>query len=74
MWSQIAYIVFIISLVLVMFPLLIRVLVELRDFKDQYHLGEFNNKKLRQIQRILERIALVGLIYVVVYGIVWLIM
>lgn len=66
----IGYIIFIISLVVVMLPIVIRLLVELRDFKNEYRMGRFNNPKYRDFQNKLEVIAFFCFIYLVIYGIV----
>lgn len=64
----IGYILFIISLFVVMLPIIIRLLVELKDFKNEYRMGRFNNPKYRDFQNKLEVIAFFCFIYLVIYG------
>lgn len=66
----VAHILFIICLIIVMLPIIIRLLVELRDFKNEYRMGRFNNPTYRNIQNKLEVIAFFCFIYLVIYGIV----
>jgi len=66
----VGYIIFIISLIIVMLPIIIRLLVELRDFKNENRMGRFNNPTYRNIQNKLEVIAFFCFIYLVIYGIV----
>lgn len=66
----VGYIIFIISLVIVMLPIIIRLLVELRDFKNENRMGQFNNPTYRNIQNKLEVIAFFCFIYLIIYGIV----
>lgn len=70
----VGYIIFIISLVIVMLPIIIRLLVELRDFKNENRMGRFNNPSYRNIQNKLEVIAFFFFIYIVIYGIVRIVM
>lgn len=70
----IAHILFIICLIIAMIPIIIRLLVELRDFKNEYRMGQFNNPKYRNIQDKLEVIAFFCIIYIVIYGVIRLVM
>lgn len=70
----VAHILFIICLIIVMAPIVIRLLIELRDFKNEYRMGRFNNPKYRDFQNKLEVIAFFCFIYIVIYGFVRIVM